>query len=69
MQVAKTGQNLLLNNPSAYVNYQMKLLSAYAVHDYQSINPEILKNIVTFHLKGLEDFFTVIITREREAKD
>lgn len=32
-----------------------------AVHDYETINPEILKSIVKDHLKDLEEFYTVII--------
>jgi uncharacterized protein YutE (UPF0331/DUF86 family) len=32
-----------------------------AVHDYESINPEILKRVVTHHLKDLEEFYTAIL--------
>ena len=32
-----------------------------AVHDYQSINVEILKSILQHHLKDLEDFYSTII--------
>lgn len=31
-----------------------------AVHDYQSIDPEILKAILAKHLKGLERFYQVV---------
>ena len=34
-----------------------------AVHDYQAINPDILKSILTNHLKDLQDFYTTIIKR------
>lgn len=32
-----------------------------AVHDYESINPEILKSIVQHHLKDIEEFYTVLL--------
>lgn len=32
-----------------------------AVHDYETINPEILKSIVKDHLKDLEEFYTVMV--------
>ena len=32
-----------------------------AVHDYQSINKDILKDILTKHLPNLEEFYTVIL--------
>ena len=32
-----------------------------AIHDYQSINVEILKTILVKHLKDLEDFYTRIL--------
>lgn len=32
-----------------------------AIHDYQAINAEILKTILTRHLKDLEDFYTGIL--------
>lgn len=32
-----------------------------AVHDYESINPEILKSIVKNHLSDIEEFYTVLI--------
>jgi len=32
-----------------------------AIHDYQGINVEILKAILTGHLKDLEDFYTAIL--------
>lgn len=36
-----------------------------AVHDYQAINPDILKSILSLHLKDLEDFYTTVIKRQR----
>ncbi len=39
-----------------------------AIHDYQSINIEILKAILTEHLKDLEDFYTKILTHFKFAK-
>ena len=39
-----------------------------AIHDYQSINIEILKAILTHHLKDLENFYTKILTHFRFAK-
>lgn len=32
-----------------------------AVHDYESINPEILKSIVKNHLVDIEEFYTTLI--------
>lgn len=32
-----------------------------AVHDYESINPQILKNIFKSHLSDIEEFYTVIL--------
>jgi len=32
-----------------------------AVHDYQAIDPNILKSIVSLHLQDLEEFYDVII--------
>lgn len=34
-----------------------------AVHDYQTLNIEILKSILTGHLRDLEDFYAVILGR------
>ncbi|MBS0634306.1 MAG: DUF86 domain-containing protein [Verrucomicrobia bacterium] len=34
-----------------------------AVHDYESINPEILKSIVKNHLKDIEDFYTILLSK------
>lgn len=34
-----------------------------AVHDYESIKPEILKSIVTKNLKDLEEFYTVLLQK------
>ena len=32
-----------------------------AVHDYETLNPKILKSIVKDHLKDIEEFYTVLI--------
>ena len=34
-----------------------------AVHDYQAIDPSILKSIVSLHLKDLEEFYSAVITK------
>lgn len=34
-----------------------------AVHDYQSMNLEILKSILTGHLRDVEDFYTAVLRR------
>jgi uncharacterized protein YutE (UPF0331/DUF86 family) len=39
-----------------------------AIHDYQSIKVEILKSILSEHLKDLEDFYTKILTHFKFAK-
>lgn len=36
-----------------------------AVHDYQAINPVILKSILSLHLKDLEEFYTAIMKRQK----
>ncbi len=38
-----------------------------AIRDYQAINVEILKKILTTHLKDLEDFYTAVLTHFRYA--
>ncbi len=40
-----------------------------AIHDYQAINVEILKTILSKHLKDLEEFYTVIIVHFNIAHD
>jgi uncharacterized protein YutE (UPF0331/DUF86 family) len=32
-----------------------------AVHDYEAINPEILKSIIKNHLKDIEEFYSTIV--------
>ncbi len=39
-----------------------------AVHDYQNIKVEVLKSILTKHMKDLEDFYTKIILHYKFAK-
>lgn len=34
-----------------------------AVHDYQSIDPQIVKSIVSHHLKDLEEFYDVVLRK------
>ncbi|MCB1113502.1 MAG: DUF86 domain-containing protein [Chlamydiia bacterium] len=34
-----------------------------AVHDYESINPEILKSIFKHHLKDIEAFYTTLVEK------
>lgn len=34
-----------------------------AVHDYGSINPEILKSIIKNHLTDIEEFYTVLLKK------
>ena len=36
-----------------------------AVHDYQAIDPEILKKIVSSHLKDLEEFYDAILSSSK----
>ncbi len=38
-----------------------------AMHDYRAINVDILKKILTTHLKDLEDFYTAILSHFRYA--
>jgi uncharacterized protein YutE (UPF0331/DUF86 family) len=38
-----------------------------AVHDYQAINHNILKNIVEHHLTDIEDFYTQILLRYKST--
>lgn len=39
-----------------------------AIHDYQSIDVDILKSILTKNLKDLEEFYTVVIETYPEGK-
>lgn len=39
-----------------------------AVHDYESINPEVLKSIVQHHLKDLEEFYTIIVNKVEKGE-
>jgi len=39
-----------------------------AIHNYQTINVEILKTILVKHLKDLEDFYTAILVHFNIAK-
>ena len=39
-----------------------------AVHDYQSLDPEILKSILVHRLKDLEDFYSAILLHFRCEK-
>lgn len=39
-----------------------------AIHDYQSIDVDILKSILTKNLKDLEEFYTVVIKAYGEGK-
>ena len=39
-----------------------------AVHDYESINPDILKSIVTHHLKDIEAFYTVMLRHIEKSR-
>jgi uncharacterized protein YutE (UPF0331/DUF86 family) len=34
-----------------------------AVHDYQAIDPKILKSIITNHLQDLEEFYDVVLRK------
>ncbi len=38
-----------------------------AIHDYQALNLDILKSILTGNLKDLEDFYAAVLTRFRYA--
>jgi uncharacterized protein YutE (UPF0331/DUF86 family) len=37
-----------------------------AVHDYQAINPAVLKSILSLHLQDIEDFYSTVIKREQK---
>lgn len=39
-----------------------------AIHDYQSLDVEILKSILVKHLKDLEDFYTAILVHFKMVK-
>lgn len=39
-----------------------------AVHDYESINPQILKSIVQNHLKDIEEFYTLMVTKIEQGE-
>ncbi|MDD3690296.1 MAG: DUF86 domain-containing protein, partial [Synergistaceae bacterium] len=39
-----------------------------AVHDYQSLDPDILKSILVHRLKDLEDFYSAVLRHFRYQK-
>jgi uncharacterized protein YutE (UPF0331/DUF86 family) len=46
------------------ITSRMESMSGFrniAIHDYQAMNMDILKSILTKHLKDLEDFYTAVL--------
>ncbi len=46
------------------LSHKMQSMAGFrniAVHDYQAINPDILKAILTKHLPDIEEFYTAVI--------
>jgi len=54
-------RNQILNKELSLKMQKMIGFRNIAVHDYQAINPEILKSIVSNHLKDFEDFYTALL--------
>lgn len=61
-------QNNLINESLKEKLEHMVGFRNIAVHDYESINPEILKSIVQNHLKDIEEFYTLLLTKIEQAE-
>lgn len=56
-------RNKILNPQISLKMQKMVGFRNIAVHEYQAIDPAILKSIISLHLKDFEQFYHVIITR------
>ncbi len=56
-------KNQILNHSISSKMQKMVGFRNIAVHDYQAINPEILKSIISYHLSDLEEFYTIILNK------
>jgi uncharacterized protein YutE (UPF0331/DUF86 family) len=64
----KLEQAEILNKDLSQKMQSMAGFRNVAIHDYQAINIEILKTILTRHLKDLEDFYAGILVHFNFAK-
>ena len=61
------GNFVLLKNKnllSPEIASQMERMTGFrniAIHDYQALNPEILKSILSNNLKDIEEFYTQLL--------
>lgn len=57
-------QNKFLSSSVSHKMQKMVGFRNIAVHDYQTIDLKIIKNVVSHHLKDFEDFYTEILSCE-----
>lgn len=56
-------QNKYIDKPIKIKMEHMVGFRNIAVHDYASINPEILKSIVQIHLQDIEEYYTILLKK------
>ena len=56
-------QNSFINNEISNKMQKMVGFRNIAVHDYQAIDPKILRKIISDHLKDFEEFYSAIISK------
>jgi|SRR3989344_8815027 len=56
-------QNQWISNALSGKMQKMVGFRNIAVHDYQAINPLILKSVLSHHLKDIEEFYSVIVKK------
>ena len=54
-------QNKIIHHEISSKMQKMVGFRNIAVHDYQAIDPNILKSILSRHLKDFEEFYTILI--------
>ena len=60
-------QNTFIDHAISSKMQKMVGFRNIAVHDYQAINPEILKSVISNHLKDFEEFYTAIIQKTQSV--
>ncbi len=56
-------KNQMINKEVSLKMQKMVDFRNIAVHDYQAIDPKILKSIITNHLQDLEEFYDVVLRK------
>jgi uncharacterized protein YutE (UPF0331/DUF86 family) len=57
-------QNGMIDNALKEKMEHMVGFRNIAVHDYESINPDILKSLVKKHLQDVEEFYTIVLQKK-----